>query len=400
MNMMKQIRVVAPAVLLSIPAVLVAVSSACGGYENTGPVKTSDGGGLPTFECTPTVAQLPSDVLLAQADIQIATAHSTVRVVVRDWKGPLYQVCKGVSIDGPSSCQGETLDIGPAADCYADAAAQDAFCAGTTCTISMIYDQSGNGNHLEPAPAGGAKPSPDRPARAADLPVLAGGHSVYGILIRPGNGYRTGCDGCNIKKGIGTAVADEPQTVYMVTSSEDLKDGCCFDYGNAETTSNDDGNGTMEAVYFGGGVIWGTGAGGLAAKPGPWVMADLENGLFPGWEEGTWEDISTNTAIFHDFVTALIVGDTQDKNAGAGRFAVFGGDATTGALTQMYDGIRPEKPGYVPMQKQGSLILGTGGDNSSIGGGRFYEGVMANGVATRETIDALQAAVVAAGYGH
>ncbi len=30
-------------------------------------------------------------------------------------------------------------------------------------------------------------------------------------------------------------------------------------------------------------MLGGTGAGG---KPGPWVMADLENGLFAGWESG------------------------------------------------------------------------------------------------------------------
>jgi hypothetical protein len=65
----------------------------------------------------------------------------------------------------------------------------------------------------------------------------------------------------------------------------------------------------------------------------------------------------------------------------------------------MYDGIRPEKPGYVPMRKQGSIILGIGGDNSNGGAGRFYEGVMANGAATKETVDALQAAIVAAAYG-
>jgi hypothetical protein len=65
----------------------------------------------------------------------------------------------------------------------------------------------------------------------------------------------------------------------------------------------------------------------------------------------------------------------------------------------MYDGIRPEKQGYVPMLKQGSLILSIGGDNSDADGGRFYEGAMANGAATKQTIDALQASIVAAGYG-
>ena len=182
----------------------------------------------------------------------------------------------------------------------------------------------------------------------------------------------------------------------MVTSQQDLIDACCFDYGNAETTSNDDGNGNAEAVYFGGGVIWGTGSGG---KPGPWVMADLENGLFAGWEDAQDQKISTNTPLTHDFVTAVLVGDTADKNNGKGRFALYGGDATSGTLKTMYDGIRPEKNGYVPMQKQGSIVLATAGDNSNAGGGRFYEGVMVNGAASKATVDALQAAIVAAKYG-
>ena len=185
--------------------------------------------------------------------------------------------------------------------------------------------------------------------------------------------------------------------MYWVTSQRDLIDGCCFDYGNGETTSNDDGNGTMETLYFGGGVIWGTGAGG---KPGPWIMADLENGLYAGWQNGQDQNISTNTPLKYDFVTGVVVGDTADKNGGKGRFALYGGNAQSGTLQTMYDGIRPEKTGYVPMHKQGSIILGIGGDNSNSAGGRFYEGVVANGAASKETVDALQAAIVAAGYGN
>ncbi len=338
----------------------------------------------------------PCDVLEAAGN-SCVSAHSTVRRLVSAYAGPLYQVCKGSHGPGPSSCKsGMTMDIGLAADGFADAAAQQSFCAGGDCTISKIYDQSGQGNDLEPAPRGGAKPSPDDPADASALPVTIDGHSVYGILIKAGIGYRTGCSGCNIKTGHGTATGDQPQTMYWVTSQRDLIDGCCFDYGNAETTSNDDGNGTMETLYFGGGVVWGTGAGG---KPGPWMMADLENGLYAGWENNQDRNISTNTPLKYDFVTGVVVGDTADKNGGKGRFAIYGGDATNGALKTLYDGIRPNKPGYVPMQKQGSIILGIGGDNSNSAGGRFYEGVVANGAATKETIDALQAAIVEAGYG-
>jgi hypothetical protein len=339
---------------------------------------------------------LPCDVL-EEAGLDCVAAHSTVRALVSGYAGPLYQVCSGSYDRGPGSCQGETQDIG-IVEGYADVAAQDAFCSGG-CTISMVYDQSGQGNDLEPAPPGGAKPSADNPVDAEALPVSVNGHSAYGMLIRPGMGYRNGCNDCTLKTGNGTARGDEPQTVYMVTSQHDLIDGCCFDYGNAETTQNDDGNGCVEAVYFGGGVIWGTGLGGASEKPGPWVMADLENGLYAGWENGQDQNISTNPPLFHDFVTAVLVGDTADKNGGRGRFALYGGNATTGALQTLYDGIRPEKPGYVPMQKQGSVVLGIAGDNSSGDGGRFYEGVMANGVATEEILNALQAAIVAAKYG-
>jgi hypothetical protein len=37
----------------------------------------------------------------------------------------------------------------------------------------------------------------------------------------------------------------------MVTSATHVNSGCCFDYGNAETNNRDNGNGHMDAVYFG-----------------------------------------------------------------------------------------------------------------------------------------------------
>ena len=165
----------------------------------------------------------------------------------------------------------------------------------------------------------------------------------------------------------------------------------------------------------------------MTTATAPWKRSTLERASFgaPAMVEnrarGSWQtsktvsmpagktdqdqNISTNKPLKFDFVTAIVLGDTQDKNSGKGRFALYGADATGadatyGKLATMYDGIRPEKPGYVPMQKQGSLILGTGGDNSNAAGGRFYEGAVATGpVATKATLDALQAAIVAAKYG-
>ena len=46
----------------------------------------------------------------------------------------------------------------------------------------------------------------------------------------------------------------------MVAGGAFYNGGCCFDYGNMETTSRDDSEGTMEAVYFGTCTIWGRGA--------------------------------------------------------------------------------------------------------------------------------------------
>jgi non-reducing end alpha-L-arabinofuranosidase len=383
---MKKIRSV---VLVAVPVSLGACAMACWDYsahETLGVIPGGSGASPGSAGSTATSSagssgglasgQLPCDVLEG-AGLPCVSAHSTVRVVVKGYGGPLYQV---------QTPNGTSLDIGTVAG-YADAAAQDAFCSGGGCVIKVIYDQSSMGNNLGEAPPGSAKPTPGKPVNAADLPVTINGHSAYGILIRPGMGYRDVTPN-------GTAVGDEPQTMYMVSSQRDLINGCCFDYGNAETTANNDGNGTMEAVYLGLGVIWGTGV-----EEGPWVMADLENGLYPGWENGQDRNISTNTPLKYEFVSGVVVGDTADKNQGKGRFAIYGGDATSGILKTMYDGIRPEKPGYVPMRKQGSIILGIGGDNSNGGAGRFYEGVMANGAATKATVDALQASIVAAGYG-
>ncbi len=368
------------------------------GAGGTGVTGSAGGGG--TGEVPPPVVVIPTpcDVLTAGGQPCVA-AHSTTRVVFTGYTGPLYQVCRGASAPGPNSCPGGvTADIGSIEGGYADAAAQDTFCAGGNCSISVIYDQGPNGNDLKPAPRGGFKPTPDNPAIANAIPTTLNGHKVYGIRIVPGTGYRAGCTGCGTPEPVGIAVDDEPQTMYMVTSDQDLVNGCCFNYGNAETTSNDDGNGTMEAVYFGGGVVWGTGSPG-GHNNGPWVMADLENGLYAGWERNQDQAISTNTPIRFPFVTAVVVGDTADKNGGGGRFALYGGNAAAGLLQTLYDGIRPQKPGYVPMQKQGSIILGIGGDNSGSAGGRWYEGVMTTGAATLATVNGVQANIVAAGYG-
>jgi len=371
--------------------------SARGGAPGTGGMVSGTGGTMAGTGGAAPATDTPCSILAA-ANSTCVAAHSTVRVLYPGYTGPLYQVCKGSYTTGPSSCtSGMTMDIGSVGG-YANAAAQDTFCSGGSCTISIIYDQTPMKNDLKPAPAGGAVRTPDNPAVATALMTKVGGHTVYGVLIKPGMGYRAGCSGCGVATPKGTATGDEAETQYMVTSQNNLVDGCCFDYGNAETDSHDDGNGTMEAVYFGGGVVWGTGSPG-GHNNGPWVMADLENGLYAGWENNSDQNISTNTPSKLNFVNAVVVGDVASQNGGKGRFALYAGDATTGMLATKYDGIRPAKTGYVPMHKQGSIILGIGGDNSNSAGGEFFEGVMASGAASLATLNAVHANIVAAGYG-
>src|SRR5438876_6519851 len=68
-------------------------------------------------------------------------AHSTTRALYGSYNGSLYQVKR--------SSDSATLDIGLlSAGGYANAAAQDSFCANTVCVITTIYDQPGRGNHL------------------------------------------------------------------------------------------------------------------------------------------------------------------------------------------------------------------------------------------------------------
>jgi hypothetical protein len=116
-------------------------------------------------------------------------------------------------------------------------------------------------------------------------------------------------------------------------------------------------------------------------------MADLENGLF-GSDNGA---PSTEPSIAADFVTAMIKGDAGD------RWAVKGG-AADGALATLYDGARPE--GYVPMKKQGGLILGIGGDNSHGAIGTFFEGAVTAGYSSDDIDARVQASIAAGGYGH
>jgi hypothetical protein len=316
----------------------------------------------------------PCDLYLA-ANTPCVAAHSTVRALYGAYAGNLYQVRRA---SDKSTKDVALLNPGG----YADSAAQDAFCSGTTCTISRIYDQSPKGNDLAVTPPGGWLSAGGTEALATAAKITLNGHAAYGVYTTGSFDAAVGGVGYRNNATQGVATGDQPEGIYMVMSGKHYNQWCCFDYGNAETNNLDDGNATMEAVYFGNSTQWGKGSGN-----GPWVMADLENGVFGGQ---SFAAPATNTSLVSDFVTALLKGHP-------GGFALKGGDAQAGNLKLMYDGPRPS--GYDPMKKQGAIILGIGGDNSHTGEGTFFEGCMTSGYPTDATDDAVQANVVAAGYG-
>ena len=311
--------------------------------------------------------RLPCDIY-AKGGTPCVAAHSTTRALFSKYSGRLYRIQR--------RSDGLSMDVGTlTAGGYANAAAQDTFCANTSCTITGIYDQTANANHLSIEGPGGAG-GQDVGANAAALPIMAGGHKVYGVYVSAGVGYRN-----NLTTGVATG--SQPEGMYMVTEGTHYNDRCCFDYGNAETNTLDTGNGHMDAINFGTGCWFSCPQG-----PGPIVQADLENGLFQGGD-GTWP---TNTGRSSAFVTAVL------KNNGTTTYAIKDGNAQSGALATRYDGPLPSQPGYRPMQREGAIVLGTGGDNSNGSVGSFFEGVMTAGYPTNSAENDVQANIVSVGY--
>ena len=237
-------------------------------------------------------------------------AHSTTRALYSSYSGSLYQVQRG--------SDNTTTNIAPlSAGGVANAAVQDSFCAHTTCLITIIYDQSGRGNDLTQGPPGGEGNGPDpggydRLASAIGAPVTLNGQKAYGVFISPGTGYR-------IDNTSGVAIGDAAEGLYAVFDGTHYNSACCYDYGNAEKSNNDTGAGHMEAIYFGNS---GTGSG-----SGPWIKADLENGLF----SGSSRENPADSSISYRFVTSVVKGEPN-------QWAIRGGNATSGLLSTYYNG--------------------------------------------------------------
>src|SRR5947208_716062 len=163
--------------------------------------------------------QGPCDIY-ASGGTPCVAAHSTTRALYGAYTGPLYQVRR--------ASDSATRDIGVlSAGGVANAAAQDSFCAGTSCLITVIYDQSGRNNRLTQAPPGGfsgpAAGGYDNLANATAAPIshryltavvkggpgrwaIRGGNAQSGSLSTFYNGVRPNVAGYNPMKKEGAII--------------------------------------------------------------------------------------------------------------------------------------------------------------------------------------------------
>jgi len=323
-------------------------------------------------------AEGPCDITTKAGNPCVA-AHSTVRALYAAYNGPLYKVTRGS--DGKSTNIGVLTPGG-----FANIATHDEFCAKLDCVISIVYDQSPEGNHLVQR---------HKLVEASRHKITVGDNiSVYGMWFDPGYGY-------HVDYTTGIPKDNDPESIYAVMSGTHYNDHCCFDYGNSENSvvakNISQGAGTMEAIYFGN-AHW---QGNTGDGDGPWVGADLECGMYYGGGDETKVN-NRSKSLPHEFASLYLRGGTDGM-------VLKGGDATSGDFMTMYEGARPNctiagtchRHGdhtYQPMSKKGAIILATGGDNSNGAMGKFYEGVMVLGGTTDATDDAVQANIVAVGY--
>jgi non-reducing end alpha-L-arabinofuranosidase len=336
---------------------------------------------IPAFSATPARAATPEPCdIYASGGTPCEAAYSTTRALFENYDGSLYQVQRASDstyLNVGLESTGGVVNVAP----------ENSFCAGTTCTITELYDQTANANNMPISPGtscsgcsgGNAGPGTDGAdigAPAEALPVYVGGQPAYGIYFdKFGTGYRD-----DSAKNLPTG--SEADGLYSVMSSNITSGQCCFDFGQGETNDSDDGDATMNAIYYGTDCWTGNCTG-----PGPWVGADIENGMY-------FSNTGNNPAAYPSETGTFV--SAWEENNGSTNMTLQYGNGQSGGLIQTYSGALPS--GYDPMKIQSSIELGTGGDNTSLGDGEFFEAADVSGFPSEATQSAVQANIVAAGY--
>jgi len=354
-----------------------------GGSAGSTSMAGAGGGGNPG-----TKGDGPCDIYAA-ANTPCVAAYSMVRALKKDYTGPLFQARNGSSAMNTGT-GGVTKDIMQTADGYADIAALEAHCMGSTCTVSLLYDQSGNGNNLGVAKkglsAGGMYSAMDDfESSATKGAVTAGGHKVYPLYMAAREGYRTKLN----EKGKNMPLGSAAQGIYEVADGTHFGSACCWDFGNVSTDPTK--YGVMNTLFFGK-AFWGNGEG-----SGPWFMADFEAGVWaggsnkgdPGW--GSLNDAHPSNPKNPSMAVPFAMGILKTQSS---KYALRSADVSTASdLTTSFEGALPKA-----MDNLGGIVLGVGGDNSNNAWGTFFEGAIVAGYPTPETDAAVLKNVKAVGY--
>jgi hypothetical protein len=313
--------------------------------------------------------------------------------VLSTYAGPLYQIRSGSS-DQNAGSGGETHDIGQTVDGFADAAAVDAACAGTICTVSLLYDQSGRGSHLSVAKAGAQFAGPyaamdDFESSATKESLMVGGHRVYSLYMEPRQGYRLP------RRGDGIPRDAEPQGIYLLADGTRAGVGCCWDFGNGAHTSNLFAD--TNALYYGGGVMV-SGVPTVGAGAGPWFMWDTDTLVFAGGSTGADPLLTSNPnnpSLAVKFALGFLKTLPRNPVTAGGMWALRMADVTTaGAVTTAHRGDMPRG-----IFVDGAVILGVDAHNANNSWGTFYEGAIVAGFPDDDTELAVLQNIQAVGYG-
>jgi non-reducing end alpha-L-arabinofuranosidase len=306
-----------------------------------------------------------------------------VRVLSKSYTGFLYQVRSGSSTMNTGS-GGTTKDIG-SVNGFADSAAQDAFCGTSVCTVSLLYDQSGNGNTLKTGTAGTTSGGTysntnDFESLATKKSLMVGGHKVYALYTNAREGYRTalGVKGKNVPLG------NVAEGIYELADGTHYGAACCWDFGNVSPDPKV--YVTMNTIFFGTGY-WDSGAGTV----GPWFMGDFEGGVWAGGSSSsTGNQNNSNPALKVPYALGIL-------HTPVGKYALRMADvATASDLTTAYDGNIPSGKTW---GNAGAIVLGLGGDNSNNSYGTFYEGAVTVGSPSNATDLLIMKNIQAAKYG-
>jgi hypothetical protein len=283
-------------------------------------------------------------------------------------------------------------DIGQTVDGFADAAAVDAACAATICTVSLLYDHSGKGNHLSVAKA---LVRDDRPGDAMDpfesgatkQSLTVGGRRVYSLHMEQRQGYRLPRVGDGIPFGM------EAQGIYMLADGTRAGVGCCWDFGNSPPRA--DSFTEVNALYYGSGVLSpATGTASVGAGDGPWFL----------WNTGphVWAGGSVNPAPMNNhnnpslkvkFSLGFLKTDWRTPEQSKTSLRMADVTAAT-AVTTAHEGAFSR-----PVSNGGAVVLGIDAQNRNDSWGTFYEGAIIAGFPADDTELAVLRNIQAIGYG-